>query len=279
MKHRDYSPEEIAAEHRRWSAPRERQRQEEKAQRKALEPRCNIYLATSAKNSYRRRFAAQLRIAGHRVYDCGDVAVRWSRIDKQWHRWSAYGFREALDHPFARQAGQAELDARSWADVCILLLPAAAQAHWVAGWFVGQGTPTIVVLHDGIPYVQVRYGEAVCCITFEDVLRQVDELRIRQQAEAGDEACRRCDGLEMRIIGLQEQLQTAEAERFWSGEESTEEAVVAAQMLARSRALDTAEVEARPWPVAEWCPRCSHPFPTVRLCVRPDCGWPNEETP
>ena len=102
-----------------------------------------IYLASSWRNTYQPDVLAQLRAAGHEVYDFrnptpGNVGFSWKQCtDKSLDNCKA--MREVLAHPVAVAGFKCDFDAMKWADACVLLLPCGSSAHLEAGWMAGQG--------------------------------------------------------------------------------------------------------------------------------------------
>ena len=85
-----------------------------------------IYVASSWRNPYFPEVVTRLREAGHEVYD----------------------FRNPphLHHPLAERQFQADIDALTWADTCVLVLPCGRSAHTEAGWMAGAGKRVLAYL-------------------------------------------------------------------------------------------------------------------------------------
>jgi nucleoside 2-deoxyribosyltransferase len=110
-----------------------------------------IYLASSWRNPMQPLAVQVLRDAGHEVYDFrnpapGDTGFAWSEIDPCWMAWDPERFARALANPIAKAGFQSDKDALDWCDTCVLLLPCGRSAHLEAGYAIGQGKPTIIVL-------------------------------------------------------------------------------------------------------------------------------------
>lgn len=109
-----------------------------------------IYLASSWRNAYQATVLAELRAAGHEVYDFrnpkpGNTGFGWRQtIDRPIT--DAATLLEALAHPRAKEGFDLDFAAMKWADACVLLLPCGNSAHLEAGWFAGRGKPVAVLV-------------------------------------------------------------------------------------------------------------------------------------
>lgn len=114
-----------------------------------------IYLASSWRNPQQPAVVAELRDAGHEVYDFrnppGGIenGFRWSEIDPDWMTWTADQYRQALGHPLAERGFKSDFDGMKWADTGVLLLPCGRSAHLELGWMAGAGKRTIIVTRTG----------------------------------------------------------------------------------------------------------------------------------
>jgi hypothetical protein len=111
-----------------------------------------IYLASSWRNPMQPQAVQILRDAGHEVYDFrnpapGNTGFAWSEIDPDWLNWTPQRFIEALAHPIAAHGFTFDKSGLDWCDTCVLLLPCGKSAHLEAGYAIGQGKPTLAVLH------------------------------------------------------------------------------------------------------------------------------------
>lgn len=116
-------------------------------------PGRRIYLASSWRNPHQPGLVELLRAAGHEVYDFrnprpGDTGFAWSSIDPDWLAWHPRPFRDALGHPVAASGFKSDFDAMEWADTFVLALPCGRSAHLEAGWAIGAGKPTAILLHE-----------------------------------------------------------------------------------------------------------------------------------
>ena len=103
-----------------------------------------IYVASSWRNPYFPEVVTRLREAGHEVYDFrnpphGGAGFHWSDIDPNAPNWTFAQYAEGLHHPLAKRQFQADIDALTWADTCVLVLPCGRSAHTEAGWMAGAG--------------------------------------------------------------------------------------------------------------------------------------------
>src|ERR1044072_552623 len=110
-----------------------------------------IYVASSWRNEYQPSVVADLRDAGHQVYDfrhptSGDVGFSWAEIDHDWQLWSPEQFVKALEHPIAERGFRNDFNAMRWSDACVLVMPCGRSAHLEAGWFAGAGKHLLVLL-------------------------------------------------------------------------------------------------------------------------------------
>ena len=112
-----------------------------------------IYVATSWKNTRQPGVVKALRDAGHDVYDFREPkpetsGFQWSDIDPDWKDWPPAKYRDALTHPLAKLGFDRDFNAMQWADAFVLVMPCGASAHLEAGWAIGQGKPTCILIGD-----------------------------------------------------------------------------------------------------------------------------------
>ena len=103
-----------------------------------------IYVASSWRNPYFPEVVTRLREAGHEVYDFrnpphGGAGFHWTDVDPEAPNWTYAQYAEGLHHPLAERQFQADIDALTWADTCVLVLPCGRSAHTEAGWMAGAG--------------------------------------------------------------------------------------------------------------------------------------------
>lgn len=110
-----------------------------------------IYIASSWRNQYYPDVVTRLREAGHEVYDFrnppqGTDGFHWSDLDADYMNWNAAQYREGLKSPKAEQQFANDIEALTWADTCLLVLPCGRSAHTEAGWMAGAGKKVIVYI-------------------------------------------------------------------------------------------------------------------------------------
>ena len=110
-----------------------------------------IYVASSWRNQYYPEVVQRLREAGHEVYDFrnpphGGAGFHWTDIDPNAPDWTYAQYAEGLHHPLAERQFQADIDALTWADTCVLVLPCGRSAHTEAGWMAGAGKRVVAYI-------------------------------------------------------------------------------------------------------------------------------------
>ena len=138
-----------------------------------------IYVASSWRNEYYTEVVAQLREAGHDVYDfrnppSGDPGFKWSCVSVDYMNWSPEQYRDNLNHPKAvRQFGN-DIEAMNSCDTCVLVLPCGRSAHTEAGWFSGKGKRTIAYIPERQePELMYKLFDCVCC-SIEELLEALN---------------------------------------------------------------------------------------------------------
>jgi len=120
-----------------------------------------VYVASSWRNEKQPRVVEALRRAGYDVYDfrkpvSGNDGFHWSTIDPDWKQWNSEQFRQALHHPIAKEGFQLDKNALDNCDACVLVLPCGRSAHLEAGYAIGQGKPTAILLETGEPELMYK---------------------------------------------------------------------------------------------------------------------------
>ena len=110
-----------------------------------------IYVASSWRNQYYTEVVDKLREAGHEVYDFrnppqGTGGFHWSDVDAYYMNWDVAQYRKGLESPKAEQQFANDIEALTWADTCLLVLPCGRSAHTEAGWMAGAGKKVIVYI-------------------------------------------------------------------------------------------------------------------------------------
>jgi hypothetical protein len=116
----------------------------------------------------------RLREAGHEVYDFrnpphGGAGFHWTDIDPNAPAWTYAQYAEGLHHPLAERQFQADIDALTWADTCVLVLPCGRSAHTEAGWMAGAGKRVIA-------YIPEMVEPELMYKLFDGVAGSLDEL-------------------------------------------------------------------------------------------------------
>ena len=107
-----------------------------------------IYVASSWKNKYQQEVVTALEQMGHQVYDFKKDGFRWEEIDENWKDWDLPTYVNALKRQEAERGYARDFRAMIWADAFVLVLPCGPSAHLEAGWAVGQGKPTCILLSE-----------------------------------------------------------------------------------------------------------------------------------
>lgn len=139
-----------------------------------------IYLASSWRNPLQPNAVTALRADGHDVYDfrnpCpGGEGFSWREIDPDWLHWKPEPFsRLVRQHPIAASGFASDKAALDWCDCCVLLLPCGRSAHLEAGYAIGRGKRTVIVLHEDKfePELMYLLGDAIVC-NFDQMLGAV----------------------------------------------------------------------------------------------------------
>lgn len=126
-----------------------------------------LYVASSWRNQIQQQIVEVLRNEGHEVYDFknpepGNNGFHWSEIDPEWKAWDPEIFRKALTHPIANAGFASDMKALKECDACVLVLPSGRSAHLEAGYAIGAGKPTIVLLQEGEPELMYKMTPFVC---------------------------------------------------------------------------------------------------------------------
>lgn len=126
-----------------------------------------IYVASSWRNQYFPEVVTRLREAGHEVYDFrnpphGGAGFHWTDVDPDAPNWTYAQYAEGLHHPLAERQFQADIDALTWADTCVLVLPCGRSAHTEAGWMAGAGKRVLAYIPEMLePELMYKLFDAV----------------------------------------------------------------------------------------------------------------------
>lgn len=141
-------------------------------------------MASSWRNPRQPDVVADLREAGHEVYDFrnppnpahGELlgargtgsGFQWSEIDPQWQGWNAYAYVDALQHPIAERGFQSDWQAMQWADTGVLVMPCGRSAHLEAGYFTGAGKELYILLaSEQEPELMYKMATAICLDVYD----------------------------------------------------------------------------------------------------------------
>ena len=126
-----------------------------------------IYVASSWRNQYFPEVVTRLREVGHEVYDFrnpphGGAGFHWTDVDPDAPNWTYAQYAEGLHHPLAERQFQVDIDALTWADICVLVLPCGRSAHTEAGWMAGAGKRVLAYIPEMVePELMYKLFDAV----------------------------------------------------------------------------------------------------------------------
>jgi hypothetical protein len=143
-----------------------------------------IYVASSWRNDIQPFVVEALRKAGHEVYDFknpapGNTGFKWGEIDTGWTTWRPETFRDALSHPIAKQGFGYDMAALADSEACVLVLPCGKSAHLEAGYAIGAGKPTIILLQNGDPELMYKMTPYIC-LSIPEVVVTLEKLAGRE---------------------------------------------------------------------------------------------------
>ena len=150
-----------------------------------------IYLASSWRNPNQPAAVKMLREAGHEVYDFrnppdGSPGFDWAPIDENWLSWPPERFVQELENPVTLSGFRPDKYGLDWCDTCILLLPCGRSAHLEAGYAIGRGRPTLIVLDEEKFEPELMYLLADKVVpSLDDMLPDLAELRQDRVLPAG----------------------------------------------------------------------------------------------
>jgi hypothetical protein len=127
-----------------------------------------IYLASSWRNQQQPAVLSMLRELGHEVYDFrnpapGNTGFTWRDCEFDMHDIDLY-VRHIARNKAALKGFRLDRDALNWCNTCVLLLPCGRSAHLEAGYAIGQGKETFVMLsNEGFePELMYLLGDHIC---------------------------------------------------------------------------------------------------------------------
>lgn len=139
-----------------------------------------IYVASSWRNKVQPVVIQILRKHDFDVYDFrnpkpGSYGFYWSEIDPNWKSWSPKQFRDALSHPVAETNFALDMQSLQECDACVLVMPCGRSAHLEAGYAIGAGKPTAILLSNGDP--ELMYKMAAVFTNMHDVINWLELQR------------------------------------------------------------------------------------------------------
>lgn len=163
-----------------------------------------IYLASSWRNERYPSVLAELRAAGHKVFDFRNPWVQgpdaettasvrsgfhWSELDPNWKNWSPERYRVALEHPLAIAGFRQDHAAMRWADTFVLVLPCGASAHLEAGWACGAGKQVFALLEPGLApelmYREILLTGGQLALNLPEMISLLSEPAHRPRGDGG----------------------------------------------------------------------------------------------
>ena len=127
-----------------------------------------IYVASSWRSTQHEEAVQRLRDLGHEVFDYrnpgdGDHGFNWKEISSEWEQWDAKACLEALSHHTAERGFRNDFGAMQWADTLLMVPSYGRSAHLEAGWMVGAGKETFIVLEeDPTPELMIKMCDHIC---------------------------------------------------------------------------------------------------------------------
>lgn len=148
-----------------------------------------IYVASSWRNNIQPHVVEALRNAGHEVYDFknpapGNNGFQWSELDPDWQDWTPEQFREHLSHPIAEHGFGFDMAALESCEACVLVLPCGRSAHLEAGYTIGAGKPTIILLEGGEPELMYKMTPYIC-LSVAEVIVTLAGIAQGEEAQGG----------------------------------------------------------------------------------------------
>jgi len=164
-----------------------------------------LYVASSWRNPRISEVVAELRAVDHEVYDFReDEAFGWHEVDPDWKAWTSEQFRRKLDHPAAIRGFRRDWGELQFAEGVVLVLPSGRSSHLEAGWALGAGKPTAILLAPGEPELMYKMADCLC-LTIEEVLAYFKGDR---KIEAGDSVHHYPSGEDWFILGVSRERNT-----------------------------------------------------------------------
>lgn len=113
-------------------------------------PVTHVYVASSWRNNYHVAVVAALRAAGIPCYDFKNpeegTGFHWGEVGVNSAGETYENYRKGLMHPRSEAGFLSDFNAMERSSHGILVLPAGRSAHLEAGWLMGQGKPTAILM-------------------------------------------------------------------------------------------------------------------------------------
>jgi hypothetical protein len=147
-----------------------------------------IYVASSWRCGRQPEIVAELRAAGHEVYDFrnpgeGKTGFSWTKITHAPRPWSADETRQVLAHPVAERGFKFNMTALRWCDACVMVQPCGRSAALELGWAVGSGKLTVALLADWQePELMLKMVDKIA-VSIEEVIDYLAAKVAEKEAE------------------------------------------------------------------------------------------------
>ncbi len=150
-----------------------------------------IYTGSSWRNEVYDQIVAEIREAGHRVWDFknppnGYPGFMWDYIMPGWEskEKSPAEFRDTLlTHPECDKGFSIDFEGMNWANTGVLINSCSKSAHLEAGWLAGKGKPMVALVQPGErPELMYRLLDYIC-ISVGDLLATLAELNFHYTEE------------------------------------------------------------------------------------------------
>lgn len=144
-----------------------------------------IYVASSWRNQVQQEVVNILREQGFDVYDFrnpapGKHGFDWSEIDQSWQQWRPEELRKYLRHPIAEAGFLLDMNALRDCDACVLVLASGRSAHLEAGYAIGAGKPTVILLASGEPELMYKMTPYIC-VSMDEVVRYLKTINQKME--------------------------------------------------------------------------------------------------
>lgn len=113
----------------------------------------DVYLASSWRNPHFEYIYEILTAHGLNVYNFKNPSKKlrgfsWDKVQPNWRDQNTNGFIEMLKHPIAVEGFNSDFNAMRESKIFIMPIPCGRSAHLEAGWAIGQGKPTAILMNN-----------------------------------------------------------------------------------------------------------------------------------